>query len=116
MDCGTRNTAVAKIADENLVAGLECKRAEHGVGSRGGVVHEHEVLASGAQERGDDGGCFAQPGDVAPLPPKRDSGELSEDEPARMALDVFEDGSPLGHHAEGRNAYRAVVQVRAARV
>jgi hypothetical protein len=47
---GVGDGPVRVIGHHDLVAGRELERAEDGVGARGRVVHEHEVVAAGAQE------------------------------------------------------------------
>jgi hypothetical protein len=110
---GAGHAAVGMVGEQDLVAGLELDRAQHRIDAAAGVVDEHQVLGSHADELRDPPGSGTQPRHFR----RRRHAELHQlaDHVARrMAFDLLEDRRPGAHHRERRHADGAVVQVDAA--
>jgi hypothetical protein len=79
-----QHAAVDEIGDQDLVALAQRKRAQDRVGAGGDVVHEHEVRAARAEERGDLVGGRAQPRRLRQRPAELGVRQRAQDEAARV--------------------------------
>ena len=113
---GPRHTAIAEIRDEDLVVGPDRPGAKNRVRAGRRVVDEHEVVTAHANELADGVGRLPQPGALGSRMPDDDLAELPQQIPAGIALDVVTDAALGVEYWQRRDADRAVIQIREARL